>query len=274
MDVAALQDGDLAKNVEVTFGPDSLAWVQSAYAQPTTIRALTVVAAGSGGRGGFGGGSAVGQIQVSDDGTTFRTIGELPRGGAPEQTIALPATTARYFRVLFKQPPPPAGGLAGFGGGQPPQPVRAQRIAELSFTGAARIHRFEDKAGWSHIDGLDAMPTPSVSADLAVAKSNVVDLTSRLRADGTLDWTPPAGTWRVLRLGWSLAGTLNRPGVARGHRPSRWTSSIAITFASYLETYLGPSTRAPLAPEWSASVACATCSPTATRRRPRTGPTG
>ncbi|MFL5619762.1 MAG: glycosyl hydrolase [Gemmatimonadaceae bacterium] len=238
-DVVALQDKDLAKNVEVPFGPDSVAWVQFAYAQPATIRALTIVAAGGSGRGGLGGGSAAGQVQVSDDGTTFRTIGELPRGGAPEATIALPPTTARFFRVLFKQPPAPTGGLAGFGGGgQRPQPVRAQRIAELSFTSAARIHRFEDKAGWSHIEGLDAMPTPSVSADLAVAKSNVIDLTARMRPDGTLDWTPPAGKWRVLRLGWSLAGTLNRPASPEG-------TGLEVDklnrdqVRSYLETYLG-----------------------------------
>jgi hypothetical protein len=238
VDVAALQDGDLGKNVEVPFGPDSLAWVQFAYAQPTAIRAITVVAAGSGGRGGFGGTSAAGQIQVSDDGTTFRTIAPLPRGGAPQQTIAIPATTAKYFRVLFKQPNPPAGGLGGFGGGQPPQPVRAQRIAELSFTSAARIHRFEDKAGWSHVDGLDSMSTPPVSTSLVVARSGVVDLTVRMRPDGTLDWTPPAGKWRVLRLGWSLAGTLNRPASPEG-------TGLEVDkldrdhVRSYLDTYLG-----------------------------------
>ena len=239
VDLSALQDGDLAKPVEVPYGPDSLAWVQFTYAQPTTIRALSVVALGSGGRGGFGGVSAAGQIQVSDDGSAFRTIGELPRGGAPQATIAFAPTSARFFRVLFKQPGAPTGGLGGFGGGgQPPQPVRAQRIAELSLTSAARIHRFEDKAGWSHIDGLDAMPTPAVSADLAVAKSNVIDLTSRLRPDGTLDWTPPAGKWRVLRLGWSLAGTLNRPASPEGTglEVDKLDRSHV---RSYLETYLG-----------------------------------
>ena len=235
-DLSGLQDGDLAKMTEVPFGADSLAWVQFAYAQPTTIRAITVVAGGGGGRGGFGAASAAGQIQMSDDGTTFRTIGDLPRVGAPEITIAIPPTTARFFRVLFKQPAPPTGGLASLG--PPPQPVRAQRIAELSFTSAARIHRFEDKAGWSHIDGLDAMPTPSVSSDLAVAKTNVIDLTSKMRPDGTLDWTPPAGKWRVLRLGWSLAGTLNRPASPEG-------TGLEVDkldrdhVRSYLETYLG-----------------------------------
>ena len=235
-DVSGLQDGDVAKMTDVPFGLDSLAWVQFAYALPTTIRALTVVAGGGGGRGGFGAASAAGQIQSSDDGVTFRTIGELPRNGAPQVTIAIPPTTARFFRVLFKQPVPPAGGLGGLG--PPPQPVRAQRIAELSFTSAARIHRFEDKAGWAHIDGLDAMPTPAVPAELAVAKSNVVDLTARMRPDGTLDWTPPPGKWRVLRLGWSLAGTLNRPASPEG-------TGLEVDkldrdhVKAYLETYLG-----------------------------------
>ncbi|GAC1478700.1 MAG: glycosyl hydrolase [Gemmatimonadaceae bacterium] len=232
---AALTDGDRTKSVEVAFGPDSTAWVQFAYAQPTTIRALTIVAAGSGGRGGVG---AIGQVQASDDGTSFRTIGELPRGGAPQQTIALPVTTARTFRVLFRQPAPAAGFTGAGGGGQPPQPVRAQRIAELAFTSAARVHRFEDKAGWSHIEGLDRMPTPPVSAELAVAKSDVVDLTARMRRDGTLDWTPPPGRWRVLRIGWSPAGTMNRPASPDG-------TGLEVDkldrdhVRSYLDAYLG-----------------------------------
>ncbi|MEO8563322.1 MAG: glycosyl hydrolase [bacterium] len=233
-DVSGLQNGDLAKMADVPFGPDSLAWVQFAYARPTMIRALTVVAGGVGGRSGAGAASAAGQIQASDDGTTFRTIGELSRAGAPEQTIAIPPTTARFFRVLFRQPSAPIGA----GGAQPQQLARVQRIAELSFTSAARIHRFEDKAGWSHIDALDTMPTPTVSADLAVAKRNVVDLTARMRPDGTLDWTPPAGKWRVVRLGWSLAGTLNRPASPEG-------TGLEVDkldrdhVRSYLETYLG-----------------------------------
>jgi alpha-L-rhamnosidase len=35
--------------------------------------------------------------------------------------------------------------------------------------------------------------------DSTVAPASVLDLTSRLRPDGTLDWTPPTGTWRITR---------------------------------------------------------------------------
>ncbi len=45
-------------------------------------------------------------------------------------------------------------------------------------------------------------------------KSDVIDLTSKLRPDGTLDWTPPAGDWVVLRFGYSLLGITNHPATA------------------------------------------------------------
>ena len=32
-----------------------------------------------------------------------------------------------------------------------------------------------------------------------------------MHPDGTLDWTPPAGNWVVLRIGYSLLGITNHP---------------------------------------------------------------
>ena len=43
-----------------------------------------------------------------------------------------------------------------------------------------------------------------------VRKGDVIDLTSQMQPDGTLNWNPPAGKWAVLRLGYSLIGTVNR----------------------------------------------------------------
>jgi hypothetical protein len=57
--------------------------------------------------------------------------------------------------------------------------------------------------------------------------AKVVNLTGKLRPDGTLDWTPPAGSaWRILRFGTSLLGTTNHPAAPK--RPGwKWTSSMA-----------------------------------------------
>ena len=69
---------------------------------------------------------------------------------------------------------------------------------------------------------LPSLPCPTsissrrlpVAAADAIAKSDVIDLTSKMRADGTLDWTPPAGHWVVLRFGYSLLGITNHPATA------------------------------------------------------------
>ena len=42
----------------------------------------------------------------------------------------------------------------------------------------------------------------------------MIDLTSKMQPDGTLDWTPPAGDWVVLRFGYSLLGITNHPATA------------------------------------------------------------
>ncbi len=85
------------------------------------------------------------------------------------------------------------------------------RIAEAVLYTAARINRFEDKAGYSSAFGLYALATPPVAAEDVVKKADVIDLTSKMKPDGTLEWTPPAGRWKIIRFGYSLTGRQNHP---------------------------------------------------------------
>ncbi len=50
----------------------------------------------------------------------------------------------------------------------------------------------------------------------AIRKEDIIDLTSKMRPDGTLDWTPPQGHWVVLRFGYSLTGVTNHPASPEG----------------------------------------------------------
>ncbi len=70
------------------------------------------------------------------------------------------------------------------------------------------------------------------------APAQVIDLTGKLRADGTLDWTPPKGTWRVLRMGWSLLGTTNHPATeeATGLEVDKFDGAAV---RRYIDHYLG-----------------------------------
>jgi hypothetical protein len=75
----------------------------------------------------------------------------------------------------------------------------------------ARVNRFEEKAAFAAVTDLYGFATPAMAAQDAVRKADVLDLTTKMKPDGTLDWTPPAGRWVVLRLGYSLTGARNSP---------------------------------------------------------------
>jgi hypothetical protein len=64
---------------------------------------------------------------------------------------------------------------------------------------------------------LDGFETPPVALADAIRKDDIVDLTSKMHPDGTLDWTPlPQGRWVVLRFGYSLTGVTNHPASPEG----------------------------------------------------------
>ena len=46
---------------------------------------------------------------------------------------------------------------------------------------------------------------------MLISTSDVIDLTSKLNADGTLNWTAPAGEWKIVRFGYSFMGINNHP---------------------------------------------------------------
>ena len=52
---------------------------------------------------------------------------------------------------------------------------------------------------------------PSLAADQCVRAGAVIDLTSKLSADGRLDWKVPPGRWTVMRFGRTLTGQTTRP---------------------------------------------------------------
>ncbi|RZF59217.1 glycoside hydrolase [Sphingomonas populi] len=207
VDTAKLVDGDVEGKV-VLPAPAAGApvWVRYDFANPATIRALTYV----GPLGGRFADGPQGRVEASDDGTVWRSIRTLvgaAHNPAPERTFALPATTALHFRVVFdraevsRNPWPQEPGIA---------------IAELALVPGARVDLFEDRAGFGVSADADALRTPNVAPSAAIRSADIVDLTDRLRADGTLDWTAPAGDWTVLRAGWSLTGEVNHPATPEG----------------------------------------------------------
>jgi hypothetical protein len=102
------------------------------------------------------------------------------------------------------------------------------------------VNRFQEKAAFSAATDIYEMATPPVPPADAIRKTDVIDLTSRMRADGTLDWTPPEGHWVVLRLGYSLTGHQNSPASpeATGLEVDKLNKAyVKAYFDNYLDQY-------------------------------------
>ena len=222
-DEAVLTDGDLEKTTELPIpAAGQKAWIQYEFSEPAAIRAITIVAKNPNRITAMLTGIAAPEkaLEASDDGQNFRVITKLPEGEAPEHTVSFPAVTAKYFRVTFLRVPPPpppawASGIdpASLGIKVGPPPTNYE-IAELDLYPGARINHFVEKAAFTPEPDLYGFATAPVPPEDAIKKSDVVDLTSKMHPDGTLDWTPPPGHWVVLRFGYSLLGITNHPATA------------------------------------------------------------
>jgi hypothetical protein len=243
IDTALLSSGDLNKTTALPKAPEGeKAWIQYEFPQPQTVRALTIALSG---RGMFDflmrSGESGRALEASDDGQTYRVVAALPSGGTTQHTISFAPVTAKYFRVTFKTLPAPKSPFGDFDpesmGFQPPKPPAEYRIAELVLHPGARVNRFEDKAAFSSLGDLYGLASPSVAPTDAISKSDVIDLTSKLKADGSLDWTPPAGHWEILRFGYSLLGITNHP--ATPEATGLEVDKLNRTYVkNYMEAYL------------------------------------
>ena len=124
-------------------------------------------------------------------------------------------------------------------GGMPKAPAGTQ-IAELVFTKSAHVNRFEEKAAFATATDLYAASTPSVNTGDAISRTDVIDLTTSMKPDGTLEWTPPAGNWIVLRVGYSLTGHKNSPASpeATGLEVDKLNAEhVKAYFNNYLDQY-------------------------------------
>jgi hypothetical protein len=178
-------------------GAGGKSWVQYAFAQPVTMRAVSLAIRGAG-----RGVSTAAALEASEDGAAFHPVTAIPVGGVAEETVSFAPVTAKYFRVTFTTA---SGATSDTAAGS------TITIENLEPHPGARVNRFEVKAAFRQTPDLYGFATPEVASTDAIRKSEVIDLTGKMRADGTLDWTPPAGRWVVLRFGYSLLGITNHP---------------------------------------------------------------
>ncbi|MFV8817556.1 glycosyl hydrolase [Haliea sp. E17] len=179
----------------------------------------------------------------------WQTVGSFQLSTVPT-TIAFEEVTGQKFRVVLTQV---AGELSNSGDSAPGFDARymdaiaaymeggkTMALSELHLSPDVRVHQYEAKAGFTVAPDYYALQpalTPLTAPDLPVKPDAVLDLTSQLQPDGSLYWTPPAGHWKILRLGYSLLGKTNHPAVpeATGLEVDKLDAGAV---RRYLETYL------------------------------------
>jgi hypothetical protein len=246
VDAAALVDQDLASGVEIAPVSGAVPLLEVTYPEPQTVRAATLFTPGVATL--FTGAPFAPKLEASDDGKEWREIANIPLGLVPA-TVAFAPVTARHFRVVF-EPAKSSGfsfrpqvegldmsGLASSMGAMAALGTTPLRVTDFRLWAEDRIDRAEAKAGYTIARDYYELITdlPEVRG---VSPDKVLNLTDRLRADGTLDWTPPPGRWRVLRMGYSLLGTVNHPATAEatGLEVDKFDGPAV---RRYLEHYLG-----------------------------------
>ncbi len=236
IDGAALLDDDLNSLVTIPGGQGGEpSWIQFEYPRAFTAWAITI-----GGRGGSANGIPVGRVLASEDGRNFHTLVTLPGTQLYRQgmvrTYSFEPINARFFRIeLTGAPLGPAVTMSQ----APASPANQYVLSEAIVHSAARVHRWEEKAGFSFLFEYESVPTPPAPAAMTVPAQQVVDLTSRMRPDGTLEWDVPPGQWTILRMGYSLTGAKNRPATPAGSGFEADKLSRE-HMESYIRGYFGP----------------------------------
>lgn len=244
----ALTDEDLTSAVDLDRPRQGAPMLVATYAHPVAVQSARLFVLGGAGR--YTGGNMIPELEASEDGQQWRAVANLPLSNVPT-TVSFPEVVARQFRIVFKASPknqvsgfvPPVAGLdmAALGrmlgsGGSALGSSPSIRVAEFRLLEEARVDRAETKAGF---DIAEDYRTLSHVPDAAgIPAGAVIDLTSRMRTDGTLDWAVPRGRWRVARIGWSLTGVVNHPASpeATGLEVDKYDGAAV---RRYMEQYLG-----------------------------------
>ncbi|MCP5517169.1 MAG: discoidin domain-containing protein [Verrucomicrobiales bacterium] len=182
--------------------PERPQWIEYSFPTPLAVDRLILSP-----RPDYGPKDAELRVRLGDG--EWKSTATFTVERAATVTVRFPVVRAKVFRVLFRSAHDPRF----------PDAPRNVQVAGLTLAGPAGewpvpprrgLLNWEQKAMHRalHFSAPDTTPLleewPSRPDEADVRAADVVDLSGRLRADGTLDWTPPAGRWEVLRLGCTL----------------------------------------------------------------------
>lgn len=218
-----LTNGDLNTSVNLSRnGNMDSVWIQFEFPKKQVIKTVTLAAGGTKPRAWENNGAIQRYLYTSDNGTDFRMVADLPLGTIEQQTLNIPETNAKYYRIVFRLP----------------QNISQVAVTELVLHPVTRINHSEVKAGFTTSPVLTSVTTSPTTE--IIRERDIVDLSHLLKKDGSISWQVPEGKWLIQRFGYSLTGKENHPASleATGLEVDKMDSSaVRKYFEHYLDLY-------------------------------------
>ncbi len=211
--IPGLDPNHLMKGAEQRINLSQEGWIQYEFEQPFTCRSVYMEPSQ---RDAYQLHRA--EIQVSDDGETFRSLGRLsPTKFHGWQDTGLGAThsveevTARFFRFVLNKKGTQEHDENHEGSKARNRDLLTAQHIELRATPS--INHWEGKAGyrWRRADWTTREQVPD---KYCVVREGIIDLSNQMDADGNLSWNIPEGEWTVMRFGYTTTGAKNSVGGA------------------------------------------------------------
>jgi hypothetical protein len=141
-------------------------------------------------------------LESSEDGEKFTLVASISSGVEAELeagykfiTYDFPPVRARYFRLVSD---------------------RARRYSQVRFSGITRLPDFMEKTGNRFMfsgEGMSQIFTErysSIPPHSCIDRKKILDLSSLLDDQGSLNWKPGPGNWTVIRFGMTTTGMTNK----------------------------------------------------------------
>ncbi len=179
--------------------PERPEWLQFEYSKPIIATALHIWP-----RKGFGPKDM--QVQVSDDGKSFKTVKSITLDDSPDITIPLDGISSRIFRLLI------TSAYSEWN----VQVVKVEFLTKES----ANLQKSNELLGYKTSFKTYGKPDDATIHDItqaslsdpsmaftyhSVKPDEVIDLSSRMNPDGSLNWSVPSGNWAVIRTGYTIS---------------------------------------------------------------------
>jgi hypothetical protein len=157
-------------------------------------------------------------IEGSDDGVNFKSLGRLttPRQGWQDSdafyTHSIIPTKAKYFRFVYD----PEGTEPGAEDLDPAKWNQGLKVSKIYLSKESLIDNYQGKSGAVWRVSPQTTTTQIPNSD-CISKSEIINISKFMDANGNLSWLSPKGKWKIVRMGYTSTGYENATaGAGRG----------------------------------------------------------